>query len=155
MCSGLYACVQGDEMYTFHRGRRDPMYTDYALYSPAVPVFRTDDGALLDQPYTCAMITAPAVNAGVASARGATAAEIEVTMVRRIAKVLAIAAHYGHEDIVLGAWGCGVFRNDPEMISRLFAEALRGSFAGVFRHVYFAVLSRDGRIVEPFQRHFA
>src|SRR5205823_7936071 len=40
--SGLYACLVGNAMYEFHRPRHDPMYTHYAIYSPDVPVFRTD-----------------------------------------------------------------------------------------------------------------
>ncbi|MFN3200147.1 MAG: TIGR02452 family protein [Bradymonadia bacterium] len=145
MCSGLYACLNGRPMYAHHRHLKNPMYTDYAIYSPSVPVFRTDDGTLLDAPYRCAFITAPAVNAGsVRNRRGAGPVEIEAAMRRRVAKVLGIAAHHGHRDIVLGAWGCGVFRNDPKLIADLFAEALRGDFAGVFERVCFAVLDRDG-----------
>src|SRR5208283_3500713 len=61
--SGLYACLSGNPMYEFHRTRRDAMYTDYFVYSPDVPVFRTDEGNLLEQPWRCSFITAPAVNA--------------------------------------------------------------------------------------------
>jgi uncharacterized protein (TIGR02452 family) len=41
------------------------MYTDYAIYSPDVPVIRADDGTLLAEPYLCSFITCPAVNAKV------------------------------------------------------------------------------------------
>jgi uncharacterized protein (TIGR02452 family) len=58
-------------MYDFHRSLGGGMYTSYALYSPDVPVFRTDDGDLLEQPYPCAFITAPAVNAKVVLGREA------------------------------------------------------------------------------------
>jgi uncharacterized protein (TIGR02452 family) len=50
-------------MYQFHMWNYDPLYSNYAIYSPAVPVFRADDGALLEGPYTVAIITSPAVNA--------------------------------------------------------------------------------------------
>jgi len=45
--SGLYACLRGHSMYAFHRARHDPLYTNYVIYSPHVPVFRGDDGVLL------------------------------------------------------------------------------------------------------------
>jgi uncharacterized protein (TIGR02452 family) len=46
-------------MYDFHRSNHDPLYSDYAIYSPAVPVFRDDEGLLLEEPYTVAIITSP------------------------------------------------------------------------------------------------
>ena len=49
-------------MYAFHRGRHDPLYSDYVVYLPKRP-FSADDGTLLETPYTVGMITSPA-NAG-------------------------------------------------------------------------------------------
>ncbi len=40
---------------------------------------------------------------------------------------------------MLGAWGCGVFRNDPAEVAAAFAEVLAGPFAGVFKRIDFAV----------------
>lgn len=57
--SALYACLKGNPMYDFHRARHDALYTDYVIYSPDVPVFRDDDGNLLDEPYAVSVITSP------------------------------------------------------------------------------------------------
>lgn len=155
--SGLYACIAGNPMYELHSRVRDPLYTDYALYSPGVPVFRDDQGALLEQPYRCAFITAPAVNAGVALERQrGLGPAIRAAMERRVAKVLAIGAAHGHRALVLGAWGCGVFRNDPRQIAELFQAALGGPFRGVFATVVFAVLdfSRQAGTIAPFRHAF-
>ena len=43
----------------------DAMYSAYAIYSPDVPVFRDDEGTLLDKPFLCSFITLPAPNANV------------------------------------------------------------------------------------------
>jgi uncharacterized protein (TIGR02452 family) len=45
---------------------------------------------------------------------------------------------------VLGAWGCGVFRNPPESVAAAVAEHLgpSGIFRSSFEHVEFAVLDR-------------
>ena len=61
--SGLYGCLVNNPMYSFHRERHDPLYTDYVIYSPQVSVFRADEGNLLEEPYKLAIITSPAVNA--------------------------------------------------------------------------------------------
>jgi len=76
-------------------------------------------------------------------------------MCERIHKVLAIMAGHSHDAAVLGAWGCGVFKNDPEVVAGLFAEALRGRFRGVFAKVVFAVLSSDGKTIRPFAERFS
>jgi uncharacterized protein (TIGR02452 family) len=55
--------------------------------------------------------------------------------------VLDIAAAHGHRTLVLGAWGCGVFRNEPATVATAFADALRAD--GRFSRVVFAVLDRQ------------
>jgi uncharacterized protein (TIGR02452 family) len=58
--------------------------------------------------------------------------------------------------LVLGAWGCGVFQNDPAEIAGLFAAALRGPFQGAFANVVFAILDRsdERRVILPFEHMF-
>jgi uncharacterized protein (TIGR02452 family) len=161
--SALYRCLEPlREMYEFNRRGDSCLYSDHMIYSPDVPVFRRDDDdALLEQPYLVSMITAPAVNAGAVRSNEPNAvAKIEPVMRSRIAKVLAVAAHHGHRDIILGAWGCGVFQNSSDDVARWFAEQLRdpaGPFAGVFERVVFAVLDRseDRGFFAPFERQFA
>ena len=152
--SGLYACLQMNPMYGYHRGRHDPLYTDYVIYSPAVPVFRADDGTLLETPYTVGMITSPAVNA--AALPPERHAEIGPAMWLRILKVLSAGIAHGHDSIVLGAWGCGAFGNDGAEIARLFRQALGENFQGAYSKVIFAILdwSREKRFIGPFQRAF-
>jgi uncharacterized protein (TIGR02452 family) len=155
--SGLYPCIASNPMYEYHRAQRDAMYSHYMIYSPGVPIIRDDDGGLLEQPVCCAFITAPAVNAGVVLARDpARRREIRFTMAARIAKVLAIAAAKGHDALVLGAWGCGVFRNDPQEIAELFRDALTGPYRGVFSRIVFAITGRsaDRSPLAVFQRVF-
>ncbi|MBY0527923.1 MAG: TIGR02452 family protein [Gemmataceae bacterium] len=152
--SGLYACINGNPMYAFHQGRTDAMYSHYAIYSPDVPVIRDDEGTLLDEPFLCSFITSPAVNAKVVLERDqCRRAEIRDAMDDRIRKVLAIAANHGHEALVLGAWGCGVFGNDCQEIAELFQRALAYHFQGVFARVIFAVLdwSEERRFIGPFE----
>lgn len=155
--TGLHACLVGNPMYDLHASRPDPMYTHYAIYSPDVPIFRTDDGTLLPKPYTCSILTSPAVNAKVVLERDRTRRpEIREAMQTRIQRVLSIAALHGHDTLILGAWGCGVFGNDSEEIAQLFHHALTEEFRGAFAQVVFAVLdwSEDEHIIGPFRQKF-
>ncbi len=140
--SALYPCLRAArEFYDVHRGNDDLRYSDRVIRSPRVPVFRDDSGALLDRPYLVTMLTAAAPNAGaIARSQPAHAASVPETLRRRAARVLDIATAHEHPALVLGAWGCGVFRNDPVVVAEAFAAALRGR-VGLTR-VVFAVLDR-------------
>lgn len=139
--SGLYASLRAvPQFYAFHHRQRDPLYSDHLIYSPGVPVFRDDAGRLLEEPYRVAFLTSPAPNRrAIGDLR--TVEEIGRVLRGRAAKVLAAARHHGHRRLVLGAWGCGVFGNDPAQVAETFAGLLLdgGPFAGRFAHVVFAV----------------
>jgi uncharacterized protein (TIGR02452 family) len=129
------------------------------ILSPAVPVFRNDEGDLPVEPFAVGMLTSPAVNAGAVHAnRPSDIPHIRPAMANRIASVLAVAVYAGYEHLILGAWGCGVFRNDPEQIAELFGELLlnKGTFANRFTSVTFAILDRSPKatFIGPFERRF-
>ncbi|MFF3483172.1 TIGR02452 family protein [Streptomyces sp. NPDC002701] len=144
--SALYTCVvRAREFYDHHRTHRDPFYTDRVIHSPAVPVFRDDGGALLDEPYTAGFLTAAAPNAGViARTAPERTADIPGALASRAERVLETAAAHGYRRLVLGAWGCGVFQNDPAQVAGAFRTLLGdgGRFSGTFEHVVFGVLDR-------------
>ncbi|MFF0450793.1 TIGR02452 family protein [Streptomyces sp. NPDC004609] len=159
--SALYTTLlRAPEYYEHHRADRDPFYSDRVIHSPGVPVFRDDRGGLLETPYTAGFLTSPAPNAGVI-ARGAPdrAHRIPAALASRAERVLETAAVHGYRRLVLGAWGCGVFRNAPETVAGAFHTLLTGDgrFAGHFEEVVFAVLdrSKDRSTYRAFERAFA
>lgn len=159
--SGLYACLTPfmEEMYQFHRQQRSPFYSDRMIYSPEVPLFRDDQHLLLSQPYFPSILTAPAVNA-TAISRNAPEQLMTVcpVMRRRVGYVLAVARHLGHRYLVLGAWGCGVFGQDPAEVADHFYRHLyeNPAFHGAFDRVRFSILdpTPDERIIGPFLARF-
>jgi len=75
----------------------------------------TVPGTLLEEPHLATFITCAAPNAGAAANnRPEELAQIPEVFERRCDYVLALAASHGYKNLVLGAWGCGVFRNDCE-----------------------------------------
>lgn len=156
--SALYACLEGRAMYPHHRASSDAMYSSWMIWSPEVPVVRDDEsGDLLEAPYACTFLTAPAPNAKVVLERDPhRAEEVDRVMRARVARSLEIARAHGHTHLVLGAWGCGVFGNDPEVVADAYGSELEGAFAGVFEEVVFAVLdwSEERRFVRPFAERF-
>ncbi|WP_432835333.1 TIGR02452 family protein [Dactylosporangium sp. CA-092794] len=140
--SALYACQRtAPQFYDFHRAQRDLRYSDRVIYSPGVPVFRDDQGRLLDAPHHTAFLTSAAPNLGaILRDQPADAADVPAVLRRRAARVLTVAAAHGHRTLVLGAWGCGVFRNLPSDVAAAFAAALRE--APGFDRVVFAIYDR-------------
>ncbi|MFI5756297.1 TIGR02452 family protein [Streptomyces sp. NPDC051569] len=144
--SALYATLlRAPGFYAHHRADRDVFYTDRVIHSPGVPVFRDDRGRLLGTPFHVGFLTSPAPNAGVI-ARNAPGAvhRIPAVLAARAERVLETAAACGYRRLVLGAWGCGVFGNDPARVADAFRALLTGvgRFAGHFDEVVFAVLDR-------------
>ncbi|MFB7652906.1 MULTISPECIES: TIGR02452 family protein [unclassified Streptomyces] len=158
--SALYTCLlRAREFYDHHRAHRDPFYTDRVIHSPAVPVFRDDRGRLLDEPYTAGFLTSAAPNAGVVLRTAPErAAELPAALAARAERVLETAAAHGYRRLVLGAWGCGVFRNDPAQVAGAFRTLLGpgGRFATAFEQVAFGILDRTpgGTVREAFARAF-
>jgi uncharacterized protein (TIGR02452 family) len=156
-CSALYACLKGQhEFYAAGRSSPSALYTDHIIYSPAVPFFRDEQMQLLEDPFLLSIITAAAPNAGIARSRGeANASQIHDVLRIRARKVLRVAAHHGHSCLVLGAWGCGVFRNDPDDVADAFARALDDpELKGAFERVVFAIRDPGGTNLQPFSRLF-
>jgi len=154
--TGLYNCLlNGSEYYQANKKYGSCFYTDYMIYAPKVPIIKDDAGNNLEELYTTGIITAPAVNTGVVSKQEKkNLGKVEGVMKRRIKKVLAIAANNGHAAIILGAWGCGVFRNDPNDIARYFHEVIEEDYRYSFKKIVFAVYSRNERFINPFYKLF-
>lgn len=141
--TGLYPCIsEVSEYYQKNRQSGTGLYTDNMIYSPRVPVIRDENGDFLESPFSISILTAPAVNRrAVKENEPQRLSEVEPTMNDRIEKVLLVAADNDNEELVLGAWGCGVFDNDPRIVSKLFKKNLKGkeTFEREFDKVVFAV----------------
>lgn len=113
------------------------------IWSPDVPVFRDPSGILLPKFYTVNFVTAAAPNVYSMEKHGVSLGGLKGLLRDRAARILAVCAENGARVLVLGAWGCGVFKNDPEMVAEVFKELLEGKFEGVFEEVVFAVYDRS------------
>ena len=135
------------------------LYSDRVIYSPGVPVFRDDDGTLLDYPYPVSFPTSAAPNLGaILSSQPACAPSVPGVLAARARRVLEVAAAHGHRRLVLGAWGCGVFRNDPAVAATVLADQVAKA-RGRLDQVVLAVLDRQrgtptfSAFASAFRRH--
>ena len=155
---GLYKTLTVNEgYYRANRACGTMIYTDHAIYSPDVVFFRDGGFRLLETPVTASVLTLPAVNMGQVILKGEDQTLAEQAMKRRMELALALFAENGDRNLVLGAYGCGVFRNDPVKIAAWWRELLESGFGRYFDRIVFAVLDRTGKqqCIRAFETEFA
>ena len=163
--SGLYPtlCKFKKEYYEFHKLQNESslLYSNSCIYSPNVPVIRNDNGDLLKESYSCSFISASAVNCKywIKRHKGNELQWIVdsknilyQTMKNRIDKILDIAIKNKHDAIILGPFGCGIFDNDANIISDIFASLLSTKYLYRFKKVRFSILefSRKEKVFDAF-----
>ena len=151
-CSTLLPCLQAmkEPFYMKHRkqarmGKMNFMGNNDLIYTPDVVVFKSD---LRTDPVYPQMLSSDEwykVNVITCAApvmiRVAALPENYETAIRsRIKKILDVAAKEGNEVIILGAWGCGAFKNPVEIVARVFAELVKNY---QFEIVEFALATRN------------
>lgn len=138
-------------MYDAHRQAPPYESSDSVILSPGVPVFRRDDGSVVARWCTSFATCAAPYASRLGPPRSGD------LLARRIRRLLAVARAYAFDALVLGAWGCGAFGNDPVRTARDFQKALEGDFDGAFRHGTFAITdwSPDRRFLRPFRDAFS
>ncbi|MGW9558144.1 TIGR02452 family protein [Nocardiopsis sp. NPDC055551] len=154
--SALYdSLTRCPEYYEHHRAERSLLYSDRVIWSSSVPVYRDAKGGWLSDAVPIDFLTSPAPNRRMVERNQPEHADrVPQALETRARGVLAVAAHHGSTRLVLGAWGCGVFGNDPAVVAGAFGRHLKGEFAGVFDRVVFAVLDRDPAVRTPFEEVF-
>ena len=141
-------------------------YNDDCIFTPGIVVFKTDDDQYRlmaeDAWYRVDVITCAAPNLRnnpsnvMNPGSGANVSDLSVAQLRqlhkkRLQKMLSIAKKEKEEVLILGAFGCGAFRNPAWVVSEAFHEVIQ-EFLYDFRVIEFAVYcrSRDARNYEAF-----
>lgn len=130
-------------LYQWNRSNlRRGLYTNNMIYSKDVTVFRDKDYNLLDEKdwYYVDCISSAAPNRIATVKNGVDESAVQNAMKDRIIRILQLARTFGGEVLVLGAFGCGVFRNNPSVVAELFKQVLIENHGRYdFEKVVFAV----------------
>jgi uncharacterized protein (TIGR02452 family) len=134
-CSTLYPVLASQQQYydDNKKSLNDGLYTEAALYSEDI-LFMSDEG-----PVKCDVITCASPNWGAAKRNGVSRIQNTKALKNRIEFLLCIAAYHGVETLILGAWGCDVFRQEAVEVAELFQNALQKY--PYFKNVIFAIPS--------------
>ena len=120
-----------------------PLQENEALYTKDAIFFKDKYYGYMD-PVVCDVVTIAAINLN-ENAKYDPVQNIKdyrnVTK-DKIRLMISLAAKNGVQNLILGAWGCGVFKNDPNLMSQYFSEVLIGEGYSVdFKNVVFAVIN--------------
>jgi uncharacterized protein (TIGR02452 family) len=129
------------------------LYTNRALYTPNILFARDIIGTVEADIVTCA---APNLSAATKYCN-ITADENSEALYNRIGFVLSIAKQEKVDTLILGAYGCGVFGQDPYEVAyifKYFLTAEESPFYNVFSEVIFAVPEGNNQNLEAFQKTF-
>ena len=161
-CSTLHPCLLAPKMekqfYEPHWHQKNALHDDNCIYTPGVTVIKTDTSApeLLDESdwYNIDVITCAAPNlrnferqkgllvdkygCGSITDKG-----LKQLHIKRLRRILDIAISNKVESIILGAFGCGAFMNDPRIVADATAEAIK-DYLHAFKNIEFAVFCRTG-----------
>lgn len=140
--SALYSSlIKEESFYQIHANEASPFYSDIAIWSPSVVFFRSASDQLT-APFYSGIITCAAPDLRTMAEEHKV--HLKTRLLDRITLILSVAAHHKVDTLVLGAWGCGVFRNDPKMVAEAFRTALENEFQGQFRKIVFAIYCPQG-----------
>ena len=148
--SYLYNVLKGRIGYykINHKNKNRSLYTDRALYSPNVRFTKECKDVF------CDVITCAAPNKTAAQKYyNVSDEENSEVLKERIEFVLKIAQDNGVDNLILGAYGCGVFGQDPLEVAKIFKEFLSGKYK-CFNKVIFAIPNRLEMNYRCFKRIF-
>ncbi|MCD8036606.1 MAG: TIGR02452 family protein [Clostridiales bacterium] len=148
--------------YDYNNALKTRMGSDAVIISPNVEVIKDSSSEIISEPFPISIMScsAPMVRLGL---EGMSKQEYENMLYNRIQGMLLVAASQNYRNLILGAFGCGVFGNDAAVVSDLFDKAIKDfSYAGkdssqLFNSIDFAVLCRPDRDYnyKEFYRNFS
>lgn len=169
-CTTLYPCLTTKEaevrFYDPHRKNVGPLHNDDIIYTPDVAIIKNDDYDLLGEPLFIDVITCAAPNLREKNvsnynqerepAPDISPEELKALHVARARQILNAAVQNFVDVLVLGAFGCGAFRNDPEVVAAAYKEVLP-EYRKYFKAIEFAVYCRgkDTENYEAFKKELA
>lgn len=126
-CSDLYNALEQPyfqkHYYQYHLQKCNYFFSDRLIYSPNITVFKSDDNVpqMLATPFQLDVITcaAPYIHSPAFDSD-----KLLRIYKSRIKNILEVAMVRQVDCLILGAFGCGAFHNDPNLMAKAFADLL-------------------------------
>ena len=168
-CSTLYPCLSIDGIknvfYAPHRANGTALHNDDIIYTPKVKIIKSDNYNNLFSYKDVNVITCAAPNLRETPANAynhengegvkVSNEELQKLHESRALKILSCAAFHMNDTVILGAFGCGAFKNPPEIVASAYKKVIDENFTHTFKHIEFAVYcGRDDTNYQVFKSVF-
>lgn len=142
------------DFYEYNReNQKKSLYSDGIIYSNNIVFFRRNFNNV--KPVFGDVITCAAPNRGAALGKWVKEEAIEQTMTRRLEQIFNVAVEHSVEVLVLGAFGCGVFRNKVEFVASEMYRLLEDEgYNKMFKIVVFPLCEVKGKNTDTFKSIF-
>ena len=141
-CSTLFGSLRQEKsLYDYSRKHlNNSLYSTWTIYTPDVIVYRGRNKEII-APVKCSIITSPAPNRNAYKGKNA---DVRNAMMERCEYILQTAIKHGERNLVLGAFGCGVFGNSPMEVATIWYNLLyKKNYSRYFDVIEFAILGSE------------
>lgn len=115
-------------------------YGNEMIVTPNIKIFRDKDNNLLSDIINIGVITSAAINKSwITRFRHNLLDECNPAMLERMDCILGLANLHGYTHLILGAYGCGVFKNDATEIAEIWKFLLENKYKGAFKVVIHSI----------------
>ena len=145
--STLYPCLTTeflkDNYYSYHIEKKSE-YSDRIIYIPNIIVFKTDDNVFAQKTnekdwYNIDVISCAAHNQ---KAYKVNYEKLKQINYDKIKAIIECAVENNVDILILGAFGCGAFGNEPQLVSKTFKKILIDEeYYKYFEKVHFAIFT--------------
>ena len=159
-CSTLYPVLNSSYLlknyYLPNRKEHNPLHNNVVIYSPGIIICKSDDGTYKrlnkEEFIKVDVISAAAPNLRERPTNkfnndgyntlSISDKELYEIHISRGKQIIEAAMHHNVDILVLGAFGCGAFKNNPSIVAKAYKELMK-QYAKYFVEIEFAIYCRE------------
>ncbi len=159
--SNLFPCLNAknvyDDYYLYNRNIKNRFFSDRLIYTKNVTVFKDDSDVpqLMPQSewFQVDVITCAAPY--IANRKYTNKTVLKELFKSRIKNIFESAIDNYVDVLVLGAFGCGAFKNPPAVVAKAFHEVIEeDNYKNCFKHILFAIKRGKNHNADAFMKEF-
>lgn len=141
-CTTLYPVISDKKFYGEFYGkhkRGDGRYTSACIYTPGIVIIKNEDTHNCSKLFTTTSVDVVTCAAPNLRRTEMSNEELLEAYIERAKNIMELAVKGGDDILVLGAFGCGAFKNDPKIVASAWKDAIQSNFKDSFSQIIFAI----------------
>ena len=103
-------------------------------------LFIKDKNYVIIKPVELDVVTVASINLNEIEEGFENTLEYRTIMMNKMLLMLSLASENGCDNLILGAWGCGVFHNNPTIVAQMFKEVITNNYFNI-KNIIFAIIN--------------